>query len=322
MTQQLILTRGLPASGKSTWAQDSLTAAPENVIRVERDLLRDQLYGAAGRVYALPSDWNMTEAEFKKFVTDRENTVTSVQNAMVDAAVKAGKSVIVSDMNLRAAYVRQWAKKAAEMGVGFTTVKFDDVTLDELISRDNSRQNAVGESVIRMMWQRFTRSGKIADVDVTKELGNTLTIEPYVKPEGKPRAILVDIDGTLAKMSGRSPYEWHRVGEDTPVEAVISAVSDAYQAGKHIVVMSGRDGSCRNITHEWLITHLRKVSDFELFMRAEGDQRKDDLVKYELFNEHVRNNYKVDYVLDDRDQVVAMWRKLGLACFQVEYGAF
>lgn len=302
---QIILTRGLPASGKSTWTVEAVCLADGQVVRVERDLLRDQLFGTR---------MNLTARQ--------EMLITEVQKAMADAAIKSGKSVIVSDMNLRAAYVRQWAKFAAERGVEFRTVKFDQVSLDELISRDNSRQNAVGEQVIRSLWTKFTKNGMIADIDVSKELAQTLKIEPYKADISKPSAILVDIDGTLAKMNGRSPYEWNRVGEDSPVESVIDAVSAAYQAGDEIIVMSGRDGSCYGITMDWLLKHLSKVSDFKLFMRTEGDQRKDDLVKYELFNEHVRDNYKVKYVLDDRDQVVAMWRKLGLACFQVEYGAF
>jgi predicted kinase len=320
MTQRLMLTRGLPASGKSTYA-DRLLENWKDLVRIERDLLRDQLYGPHGRIYVKPDDWEMSEDDFRSFVAERENTVTKAQEALADVAIKAGKSVIISDLNLRAQYVRTWAKFAAQRGVQFDTIKFDDVTLDELISRDNSRENAVGESVIRMLWQKFTKKGKIADVDVSKELGNTLTIEPYVADPTKPRAILVDIDGTLAKMAKRSPYEWHRVGEDTPVEAVINAVHAASKFGRHVIVMSGRDGSCREITQDWLNANLG-VSWNELHMRPEGDDRKDDIVKLELFNEHVRDFWNVEYVLDDRDQVVAMWRKLGLACFQVEYGDF
>lgn len=301
MTQTLFLTQGLPGSGKSTWAQSAIKF--QDAVRVERDLLRDQLFGTR---------LNLT--------SDQENLVTSMQFVMADAAFKAGKSVIVSDMNLRAQYVRQWAKFAAERGITFTIVKFDDISLDELIQRDTDREHTVGSDVIRVLWSKFTKNGKIADVDVSKEMSNSLVIEPYDNPIGLPPAIIVDIDGTLAKMNGRSPYEWMRVGEDEPVKAVIDAVrSAAYNSA--IIVMSGRDASCREITQKWLKQHLG-VPYFDLFMRAEGDNRKDDLVKYELFNEHIRDKYHVKYILDDRDQVIAMWRKLGLAAFQVDYGAF
>lgn len=302
MIQRLILTRGLPASGKSTWAINFIDENSDT-IRIERDLLRDQLFATR---------FNLT--------SDQEKMITEVQFAMAKAAVKAGRSIVVSDMNVRAQYVRQWAKFAAENGLEFSTIKFDNLTLDELIARDNSRENFVGEAVIRMLWQKFTRNGKIAEVDVSKELSNRLVIEPYEADSSLPSAILVDIDGTLAKMNGRSPYEWHRVGEDTPVEAVIHAVNSAVAGGDAVIVMSGRDGSCYDITNKWLLENLGH--NFHLHMRAEGDKRKDDIVKYELFNKHVRGRVNVRYVLDDRDQVVAMWRKLGLPCFQVEYGDF
>lgn len=85
--------------------------------------------------------------------------------------------------------------------------------------------------------------------------------------------------------------------------------------------MSGRDGISRELTEKWL--EGKDIPYRALFMRAEGDQRKDSIVKKELFDEHVRNNYYVRGVFDDRDQVVSMWRKeLGLTCFQVNYGDF
>lgn len=321
MRQTLTLTRGLPASGKSTWAQNMLSAYYSEVVRLERDLLRDQLYGSLGRVYVKPSHWEMSDDEFAKFVRNRENTVSAVQDSMAKAAIAAGKSVIISDMNLRAQYVRQWAKKAAEWGVEFQTVKFDDVTLNELIARDVNRNNSVGESVIRQLWQQFTKNGRIVDVDTSREFADAQVVEPYVSNQNKPKAILVDIDGTLATMSGRSPYEWMRVGEDSPVQAVIEAVMAACMFQREVIVMSGRDESCRAITEEWLTEHLG-VAWSKLYMRPEGDNRKDNIIKYELFNKYVRNDYNVSYVLDDRDQVVEMWRKLGLACFQVNYGNF
>ncbi len=52
-------------------------------------------------------------------------------------------------------------------------------------------------------------------------------------------------------------------------------------------------------------------------MRRDKDNRKDSLVKEELYLEHVAGNYEVAFVVDDRNQVVAMWRSLGLSCFQV-----
>ena len=57
-------------------------------------------------------------------------------------------------------------------------------------------------------------------------------------------------------------------------------------------------------------------------MRAEGDNRKDAIVKMELFNKYIRHHYNVRRVYDDRQQVVDMWRSLGLTVLQVAPGQF
>jgi hypothetical protein len=136
------------------------------------------------------------------------------------------------------------------------------------------------------------------------------------------RAVLVDIDGTLALRTGdRSPYDWDRVGEDEPNPPVIELVRTIRAADQHrIILMSGRDESCRRQTEMWLDAQL--VPFDELHMRTEKDNRKDSIVKEELYRRHVEGRYEVAFVIDDRNQVVAMWRGLGLSCFQVAEGNF
>lgn len=137
------------------------------------------------------------------------------------------------------------------------------------------------------------------------------------------RAILVDIDGTLALRTGdRSPFDWHRVGEDTPNPPVIELVQLIHAAGRHrIILMSGRDEVCRRQTEMWL--DAQQVPFDELYMRAPKDNRKDNIVKRELHDKHVAGRYEVAFVIDDRDQVVRMWRdELSLTVFQCADGAF
>jgi len=59
-----------------------------------------------------------------------------------------------------------------------------------------------------------------------------------------------------------------------------------------------------------------------LLMRAAGDSRRDSIVKREIFDARIRDVWQVKGVLDDRDQVVRMWRALGLTCVQVAPGDF
>lgn len=135
------------------------------------------------------------------------------------------------------------------------------------------------------------------------------------------KAIIVDIDGTLAKMNGRGPFDWMRVGEDS-VNEPIRHIVNLYQASGHeIILFSGRDAVCRSITIDWLAGNL--VGFNQLHMRPEGNNEKDAIIKRRLYDEHVNGKYDVQFVLDDRNQVVDMWRKdLGLTCLQVDYGDF
>lgn len=139
----------------------------------------------------------------------------------------------------------------------------------------------------------------------------------------KPTAVMVDIDGTLAtRVTDRSPFDWQRVGEDAPVDAVIAAVRALHAAGHTILVLSGRDASCRRQTESWLTHHL-DVPYEHLLMRRTGDNRRDDIVKRELYERFIHRKYEILFVLDDRRQVVKMWREeLKLVCFQVAEGDF
>ena|SRR5688500_15528169 len=134
-------------------------------------------------------------------------------------------------------------------------------------------------------------------------------------------AIIVDIDGTLAKMNGRGPFDWDRVGEDKVNEPIRTLVNLYHMAGRHIIIFSGRDGCCKPQTTSWLV--LNRIPFHDLYMREEGNNEKDAIIKRRLFDTHVKDNFIVEVVIDDRDQVVKMWREdLGLTCLQVAYGNF
>jgi hypothetical protein len=132
---------------------------------------------------------------------------------------------------------------------------------------------------------------------------------------------ICDIDGTVAKRVGRGPFDWDRVGEDAPNEPVIEVVR-ALSATARIVYVSGRMEQCRALTLDWLHEHVCRSSlacfHEPLFMRADGDNRPDTIVKRELYEEFIRGEYDVAGVLDDRLRVIKMWREeLGLTVLDV-----
>ncbi len=154
----------------------------------------------------------------------------------------------------------------------------------------------------------------------------------------KELAIIVDVDGTLADMRGvRGPFEWDKVHLDKPHQDIIEMVQDfasleAY-TGEYdddgdeiidtrykIIITTGRDGVCEEATRKWLKDNGVFFNDF--YIRKEGDFRKDNIIKSEIYMDHIRPKYDVKFVIDDRDQVVEMWRSLGLRVLQVAPGNF
>lgn len=141
------------------------------------------------------------------------------------------------------------------------------------------------------------------------------------EPEPSGDVFLVDVDGTLAINTGRSPYAWTRVGEDEPNTPVVTVVRALAAAGHRIVYVSGRSEVCRSATNAWIAANVG-VAGEALLMRQARDNRPDQVVKREIYRRYVRPNYAVTAVLDDRAKVVRMWRDLGLTVMQVADGDF
>lgn len=146
------------------------------------------------------------------------------------------------------------------------------------------------------------------------------------------KAIVVDIDGTVALRGEREWWDYDRVDEDAPNEPVIDVVKLLYRSllttegGVKVFVMSGRDDTCYHATLDWLAEH--HVPCHALLMRDptlvddKGNKLADSDVKEALYREHIENDYEVVAVFDDRDSVVKRWRELGLLCLQVAEGDF
>ncbi|QQV92776.1 polynucleotide kinase [Mycobacterium phage OhShagHennessy] len=297
--------RGYPGSGKSTMARQ--IANELGAVVVSRDELRIMLHD---------SYWT-GKAEC-------EDQVTVAERAMVTALLKNGFSVVLDETNLEPNRLRKWAKLASQFGATFR--RYDmAVPVEECIKRDRRRWErgirSVGEDVIRKMAKRYPMKNW-PDIQAPPTFDPT----PVEWVEGYPEAIIVDIDGTLAHMDGRSPYDYSQVHTDTVDEQIKWLVNKMDDAGVMILVVSGRDDECREATEKWLSENC--IWYDELHMRPTGsvDERgnklPDYLVKYNLFNEHIRGKYNVRFVLDDRNQVVDLWRAIGLKCLQVAPGDF
>lgn len=294
--------RGLPASGKTTAALKMVADSGGRTRRVNLDALRLMLDDNDGSV---------------RLGKPHEEVVLAVQDAAILAAVDAGFDVVADNTHLVSRLPNRYKRLLATRDVRFEVVDFTDVPVDECIRRDALRARPVGETVIRDMAKRLNgRCPFTAD-----SLNERPTIVPYTPDPRLPSAVIVDIDGTLALHAGlRGPYDIALCEGDLLNEPVARAVALFDRADDYIILLSGRQSEFREHTKRWLAKH--QVPYDELWMRAVGDRRADDIVKTELFDAHVRDRFSVRFVLDDRDRLVALWRRMGLSCWQVNYGNF
>lgn len=302
----LTILRGLSGSGKSTWAESQ-----PNAVVVSRDKLRVALFGDDGPDYYKRPDLRKCE-----------DLITRVEHEAIKRGLLDGQHVISDNTNIEVKYMKPIAHIAYALGKT-VQVRIFDVPLHTALNRNKQRAilggRNVPEDVIRKQHDRFQHAKNI-------------TLEPEPRPvpyegtPGKPKAFLVDIDGTLAHMKDkRGPFDWAKVGLDDVDEVISDIVYRLWDnhdglPGYTVIVMSGRDESCRAETAEWL--DLNGIPWDHLFMRPEKDMRKDNIVKAELFDKYVRDNFDVQFVLDDRNQVVDMWRAMGIKTLQVAEGDF
>lgn len=270
----VIMTKGLPGSGKSTWAKEMLRNKPNSYKRVNKDDLRNML-------------------DNNKHSEDSEKLILNVRDSIILMALAAGKHVIVDDCNLSSKHeprIRQLIQGKATLIIK----DFTDVPLETCIKNDLNRNRSVGEKVIKKMYAQFLKP-KPKGVE-------------YI--DGLPRAVICDLDGTLAHLNGRNPYDASTCDED-----LLNPVVANLLKGKHVILLSGREDKYREPTIRFLNKHGVEYAD--LFMRATGDMRRDSIIKEELYNEHIKDKYNIEYVLDDRLQVCQKWYELGLPLLRV-----
>lgn len=290
MKQRIILTKGLPASGKTTWAKELLRKEPGKWKRINKDDLRAMLDGG-------------------KWSKDNEKYVLEVRDLLIHSALAQGYNVIVDDTNLTQKHwdhIKDMFTKMNIIGleVEMELKDFTDVPLEECIKRDQTRSNYVGEKVIRKMYNQSLRQKPIK-----------IERDPNL-----PEAIICDLDGTLALFDD-NPYD--RDFSKDKVNSAVYAAIHAYQeqARGSVLLVSGRNSKFLEQTKDWL--REEGIRYDELWMpRAETDNRKDVIIKQEIYEADIKGKYNILFVLDDRNQVVDFWRSQGLTVFQVAEGDF
>lgn len=301
---KVLILKGLPGSGKSTYAKQLQKEG--NWKRVNKDDLRAMLDN---------SRWSKKNERF----------VIDLRNYIIVQALDLSYNVVVDDTNFAPQHEQDirnliMSSSNGRVATAEIKVKFMDTPLEECIKRDLYRPNSVGKDVIMKMYNQYVNA-KIEAIE------NPSVV--YMPPKDAPKALIVDIDGTLAHMVDRGPFEFNKVHQDRLDEIVAHVVQTYHDLGYKIIICSGRDDDpvCKRVTEEWLKQH--NVPYDKIFMRdrtrvdAKGGKVHDNIIKREIFDKYIKDNYNIQFVLDDRNQVVDMWRnELGLKVLQVANGDF
>lgn len=299
---KMFIMQGLPASGKTTESMRLMAEAlKENraITRVSKDDIRAML-----------------ESEGWQWSRENEKDVIAYEDRKIVEAFEKGDDVIVDDTNFGEKHKTRLEALAQRYNAEVEWVTFTHVPVATCVERDSKREGkkCVGKKVIYGM----------ANANGLLESEKPQPPIPYTDADRRDKhtgkelipAYICDLDGTLAELNGRNPYDATLCMNDKIVRPVLKVIQLLYHHGNFaIVYMSGREERFRHQSLEFLRRNLCPTGP--LFMRATYDNRKDFIVKQELFERHIRGKYNVVGVIDDRPSVLRMWQSLGLFTFAV-----
>ncbi|MBE8726800.1 AAA family ATPase [Flavobacterium hungaricum] len=296
-TPTLTLLVGCPASGKSTFAEWKVRTEAKTM-RISRDEIRF--------------------SQFQEVMDNSvENMISKIINVQIKTLLSNGWNVLLDTCNVKLDYIKQPITDFSEMAdIEF---KVFDLPLEELFIRNEKRDRKVPKKVIENMYHQLQKTKEKFDFKPIKKAAKN--VEYCEQNPELPKAIICDLDGTLALMNGRNPFDASKCDEDEINNPVANVLRNYKKLGYEILLVSGREDRYKEPTLRFLQQHEIEYDD--LIMRKTKDSRKDSIIKTEIYNEFIKDKYFVEFVLDDRNQVVDTWRNdLKLPCFQVYYGDF
>lgn len=264
---------GLPASGKSTYAE-LLVLGGGNWVRVNRDLLRTMFH-------------------FDKWSGKNEDITVSAEKQIIMGCLYNGNNVVVDDTNLSPSHYAMWKGLAVEMGSKFEHKHFD-TNVWECIKRDGNRQKKVGRAVLLNMAMQYNLVPNLKNIVVCDIDGTVADCEhrkSYLEKEPK------DWKGFFSKMS-----------IDTPrIEVYNEAMETALANDAELIFVSARPEDYREVTEAWL--KFYGMDYLHLIMRKSGDKRPDVDVKQQILDKYL-SHYNIVKVFDDRPIVLEeVWIK-------------
>lgn len=302
---KLILALGISGSGKTTWAKQWVKEDPTHRVRLNYDDIRCML------------------GEY--WVPEREPLVKYIFDKSLIEAMELGYDIVIDNMsNLNPKHQAEYAKLVESHNDVYTQSQYEIkhkwfiTSVDVCVERDKNREISVGEKVIRQQWRKYRN--EIIQHGIKEMLSKQVKNNPML-----PHCILVDMDATLCFNTNGRPF--YGPGADvgmrddipnTNIIDLVKAYCTTYNCD--LIILTGRDESCREATMDWLTEH--DLHPTELLMRPNGSYLRGDEQKKLIYEIKIKDKYNVDFVIDDSDKVVKMYRDLGLTVLQPNEGKF
>lgn len=151
-------------------------------------------------------------------------------------------------------------------------------------------------------------------------------------PIGRPKAALVDMDGSLVNVSGirymvdlTSDYVIARGGVKDfdgfhqasrhcpPIQQALDFCARHHALDETIVVGTARMAMHFTVSNGWLIDYLLPVCPYDgpIMARQNGDRRSDVVIKREM-HRYLSLHYDIVAACDDNPPICGLWEELGI----------
>lgn len=242
-------------------------------------------------------------------------------------ALEGNYDILIDRMNFskeqRNRYI-ELAKKAGYKTKIIVLHESSDTCLNRMKSRKDHptiKDDKTASKVLNFFFSKYERPSP----DEANEI-------EFRYPEGdKPLAIICDLDGTLCQIDHRLHYvrgegkkDWkgffENLKNDTPNNWCADILNFYNNTGTEIILCSGRTDNYWQQTTNWLSKW--GINYHQLFMRNRQDFRPDNIVKEIILEFEIKTRYTPYFFIDDRQQVVDMYRKHGYTVLQCAKGDF
>lgn len=319
--KNIIILQGISNSGKSTW-----TKQQEGYHIISRDAIRESLLGGKE---------NLQKYFSKRMDFQIEKYITTLEEQMLARHISKNHKVIIDNCNLVKKYIQTYVNIFSDFDypIEEVEIKTFPVELEEAIRRSKIRDEIhINENVIKKQFEQFKSACSISCNDFIDSNNKWISKREkkkwhYANFDVMPYRtrlksyVICDLDGTsshrqILENDGfymRSFYDYKSAYNDRPDSVVRFMLHSLFDMGIKIIFVSGRKESSRKYTEAFIEDKLLfSKNDYKLFMREDGDNRSDDIVKYEIFNKYLRKLPGIFAVFDDRKRVIAMWEELGI----------